>query len=42
MESKATGYGGRLDVYYEYDKLHFQRGDGHWIQLEEIAKCNDI
>ncbi len=42
LESKSTGYGGRLDVYYEYDKLHFQYDDGRWVQLHEIAACNDI
>lgn len=42
MESRSTGYGGRLDVYYEYDKLHFRFDDGHWIQLQEIDGCNDI
>jgi len=41
-ESKATGYGGRLDVYYEYGQLHFQHDDGRWTQLDEIAECDDI
>ena len=40
-ESKATGYGGRLDVYQEYGQLHFQYDDGHWTQLDEIAECDD-
>ena len=41
-ETKATGYGGRLDVYYEYGQLHFQYDDGRWAQLEEVAECDDI
>ena len=41
-ESKATRYGGKLDVYYEYGQLHFQYDDGRWAQLEETTECDDI
>jgi hypothetical protein len=41
-ESKATGYGGRLDVYYEYGQFHFQYDDGRWAQLEEVSGCGSI
>lgn len=41
-ETRSTGYGGRLDVYYEYGQLHFQYDDGRWTQLKEVAGCDDI
>ncbi len=41
-ESKNTGYGGRLDVNYEYGQFHFRRDNGEWVQLKEVAECGDI
>ena len=42
VQSESRGYGGRLDVNYEYGLFHFQRDDGEWVQLEEVAECGDI
>lgn len=41
-ESKPTGYGGRLDIYFEYGQFHFQHRDGHWVQFNEIGECDYI
>lgn len=41
-ESKATRYGGRLDVYYEHRQLHFEYDDGRRVQIEEITEYDDI
>ena len=38
--AKSPGYGARLDVYFEYGQFHFQRSDGRWAQLDEIARCD--
>ncbi len=38
-ESKGTRYGGRLDVYFEYGKIHFRFADLRWAQIEEIDEC---
>ena len=41
-QSESTGYGGRLDVNYEYGLFHFQRDDGEWVQLEEVVECGGL
>lgn len=41
VQRKATRYGVRLDIYYEYGLLNFQNDDGQWTQLEEISECED-
>lgn len=42
VQRKAARYGVRLDFYYEYGQLHFQYDDGRWVQLEELAECDDV
>ena len=37
----STGYGERLDIYFEYGQFHFQRREGRWAQLEEMDKCEN-
>jgi len=39
-ETRSTGYGSRLDIYFEYGLLHVQYGDGRWVQLEEVDDCD--
>ena len=39
-DSKSTRYGFRLDVFYEYGRIHFQFADGRWVQIEEIDECD--
>jgi len=41
-ESENKGYGGRLDVNYEYGQFHFRHDNGEWVQLKEVAECGDI
>ena len=40
MAGKSTGYGSRIDAYYEYGRMFVQKAAGDWFEVRSSASCN--
>jgi len=40
--SRSTGYGSRIDVYFEYERLFVEHPQDGWIEVAEVSQCEDI
>lgn len=40
--SRSTGYGSRIDVYFEYERLFVEHPQDGWLEIAEVSKCDDI
>lgn len=40
--SRSTGYGGRIDVYFEYERLFVEHPQDGWLEVAEVSQCDDI
>ena len=40
MTGQSTGYGSRIDAYYQYGRMFVQKSSGDWLEVESRDSCD--